>query len=219
MTMLVGHKILNGTLVCLSGVRIGASRDSMEVGGIDNPIIRHPITHLPYIPGSSLKGKVRSLLEQKYCSERVMSTGTPCNCGESTCKVCVVFGCGDPAASKTPTRAIFRDCNLTENSKQILEEARRDLGVFYSETKTEVVIDRRTVKAHDRIGRRNTERIPEGTELDFEIVLRVFEGDPVDQYVQFIKEGITLLENDTLGGSGTRGYGKVKVKDLVEKDV
>ncbi|MCG3200106.1 MAG: CRISPR type III-associated RAMP protein Csm3 [bacterium] len=209
MRKLLGHRVLSGKLSCLTGVRIGGSKETQEVGGTDNPILRHPINHLPYIPGSSLKGKIRSLLEQKHRADRVMRDGKPCDCGE--CKVCIVFGCAAAKNTQSVTRSIFRDCVLTEESLARLETAREELGVPYSETKTEVLIDRRKGLSHSNIGPRVQERIPEGTEFKLEIVLREFEGDPVDDYVKFIKEGVALMENDTLGGSGTRGYGKVRV--------
>jgi len=56
---------ISGTLIVKTGLRIGAGDTEMRIGGLDNPIIKHPHTLEPYIPGSSLKGKVRSLLEMK----------------------------------------------------------------------------------------------------------------------------------------------------------
>ncbi len=216
MGKLKGHRVMRGTLKCVTGVRIGGSKESQEIGGTDNPILRHPITNFPYVPGSSLKGKVRSLLEQKHRADKVMRDGKPCDCG--ACDVCRVFGCAGARNTKSSTRAIFRDCMLTPESKAVLEEARAELGVPYSETKTEVLIDRRTGLSYGRIGPRTQERIPEGAEFDLEIVLRVFDDDDPDKDAQFIQEGLKLLQDDTLGGSGSRGYGKVsiEIKDTVD---
>ena len=205
---LLGHYLLKGVITCKTGLRIGGSRETMEIGGTDNPIIRHPITDVPYLPGSSLKGKVRSLLEQKHRPE-VMRTGKPCECG--ACKVCIVFGCAKSWNTKTVTRAIFRDCSLTKESLEILERERKEKGLFYAESKAEVSIDRKTGMAGGG-GPRWQERVPEGTEFDVEIVLRYFDGDNIEDHINFIKEGITFLQNDTLGGSGTRGYGKVSIQ-------
>ena len=215
MGKLIGHRVMRGILTCVTGLRIGGSKESQEIGGTDNPILRHPITHLPYIPGSSLKGKVRSLLEQKH-RPNVMkdrreggTEGKPCDCGG--CDVCRVFGCASARNTKSTTRVIFRDCLITEASLKILEDAREEMGVPYSETKTEVLIDRRTGLSYGRIGPRTQERIPEGTQFDLEIVLRVFEGDDVEDDTKFINEGLVLLQDDTLGGSGSRGYGKASI--------
>jgi len=202
---------IKGRIRCQTGLRIGGSKEqALEIGALENPIIRHPISGLPYIPGSSLKGKIRSLLEQRH-SPQSQRTGEPCGCGE--CLVCRIFGCSDVRAGKQPTRILFRDCNLTPESEELLKSARDQKGINFSEVKTEVRIDRRTGKAADRT-LRTQERVPEGSEFQFLVHLRVFSGDNVDEMRQFIREGIDLLENDYLGGSGSRGYGKVKFMNL-----
>ncbi|MGI6456360.1 MAG: type III-A CRISPR-associated RAMP protein Csm3 [bacterium] len=207
---LKGHYIIRGILKCENGLRIGGSKDTMDIGGTDNPILRHPISNVPYIPGSSLKGKIRSLLEQKH-RPSVMQSGRPCDCGQ--CDVCIIFGCSKSQNTQTLTRSIFRDSQPTKDSLQLLEKERVEKGLFYAESKAEVAIDRKTGKVGGG-GPRWQERVPEGTEFDIEIVLRYFEGDNIDNHIKFIKEGIALLENDTLGGSGSRGYGKVKFRDI-----
>lgn len=215
MSVLLKHRIMTSVLTCETGVRIGGSKESQEIGGTDAPILRHPITQHPYIPGSSLKGKIRSLLEQKYCPNVMKSQsnngteGKPCNCG--ICKVCIVFGCAESKNTKTISRAIFRDCVLTDSSKETLNNAHEEFGIPFSESKTEVLIDRRTSTSYGRIGPRTLERIPEGTQFKLEIVLRVFNDDKDNEYESLLEEGIKLLQNDTLGGAGTRGYGKVKI--------
>jgi CRISPR-associated protein Csm3 len=172
MSKLKGHYIIKGLVKCLDGVRIGGSKTTLDVGGTDNPILRHPLTKIPYIPGSSLKGKMRSLLEQKM--NKVVNDrngeGKPCNCGQQDCLICTLFGCSDSRNTKTVSRAIIRDCQLTSDSLAALEKAREE-GIFYSEAKSEVLIDRNKNTAA-RTGPRTQERIPEGCELHFEIVLR-----------------------------------------------
>src|SRR3989338_11494456 len=59
----IRYKTITGIMQCVSGLRIGGSKDTIEIGGMDNPIIRNPLDKFPYIPGSSIKGKMRSLLE------------------------------------------------------------------------------------------------------------------------------------------------------------
>jgi CRISPR-associated protein Csm3 len=209
MSQLKGHYIIKGTFQCIDGLRIGGSKTTLDVGGTDNPILRHPLTKVPYVPGSSLKGKMRSLLEQKL--DKIVEdrgAGKPCDCGQSNCCICTIFGCAKSNNTKTVSRAIFRDCQLTSESLEALKKAREE-GIFYSEAKSEVLIDRNKNTAA-RTGPRTQERIPEGCNLHFEIVLRVFEGDDYKEHVKTIKDGLTLIENDTLGGSGTRGYGHVK---------
>ena len=193
-----------GTLEVLgSGLRIGGSKDNPGIGETDNPIIRHPITKLPYVPGSSVKGKIRSLLESKYC-EGTQKTGLPCKCG--VCFVCRLFGCGDSKMIQSPSRLVFRDCQPTESTRKSWEEA----GVS-SEVKTEVLIDRNKGLSYGRIGPRTTERIPAGSQFGFAFSLRSFEGDDVGEHLRHMAEGFELLEKHYLGGSGSRGYGQVAV--------
>lgn len=195
-------KEFNGTLrVVGSGLRIGGSQDMGGIGESDNPIIRHPITNLPYVPGSSVKGKIRCLLESKY-SEDSQRTGKPCACGE--CEICQLFGCGESKNLKTPTRLVFRDSQPTEETRKIWGDA----GVT-SEVKTEVLIDRRKGSAFGRIGPRSSERIPAGSDFQFSFSLRCFEGDDLGKYLEVLAEGFDLVEKHYLGGSGSRGYGEV----------
>lgn len=185
-----------------SGLRIGGSNDVVGIGETDNPIIRHPITHLPYVPGSSVKGKTRSLLELKYCPD-TQKTGLPCTCGE--CLVCELFGCGNSKNVQSPSRLVFRDSQPTEATRQVWDEA----GVN-TDVKTEVIIDRNKGLAH-RFGPRTTERIPAGSDFDFAFTLRIFEGDDVKAYYEFLAEGFEMLSQHYLGGSGSRGYGEVLI--------
>lgn len=200
------YRLIKGTITCETGLRIGGSQESIEIGGMENPIIRHPITDEPYIPGSSLKGKVRSLLELKH--GRVSPTGEPCGCGQ--CAICRVFGPHkNPRHGLGPTRILVRDAALTDESKAWLEKAREDRGLFYAEVKTENIVNRLTGTAEHP---RTIERVPADTKFKFEIAVRLFEDDDEDQIMSLIKEGLDMLQQDYLGSSGSRGYGKVKLE-------
>ncbi len=211
---LLGYKRIAGTLTCETGLRIGGSKEGIAIGGMDNPIIRHPITRLPYVPGSSIKGKMRSLLEQKH--DKVSDNGEPCGCGRADCLVCRVFGPHKNVRhSLGPTRILVRDAYLTADSRAWLEKALEESGLDYAEVKTENIVNRRTGVAADR-GLRTQERVPAGAQFDFEISVRIFDDDDVDQIMAFIEEGLALLQEDYLGSSGSRGYGKIKLEYTVE---
>ena len=212
-----------GTLVCKTGLRIGGSREDIEIGGLDNPIIRDPVTKLPYIPGSSLKGKLRSSLEYKY--GKVAIDGSPCGCAQADCPVCKLFGPhigGLPREDRReaegrsqklgPTRIVMRDAPLTNDSKEELE-TKLESGSQYTEIKQEVSIDRRTGTA-SRAGPRPMERVPAGTKFSLNIALRIFEDDNKDELIKHVRESLDLMQQDYLGGSGTRGYGWVQIEDL-----
>jgi len=201
---------ITGKLVCKTGLRIGSSKDDIEIGGLDNPIIRDSLTKQPYIPGSSLKGKMRSILEYRYCAEQIKG-GEPCGCGKETCPVCRIFGPHRNVRHELgPTRIIVRDAQLSEKSQHELEQ-RLESDAAYSEIKQEVSIDRKTGTA-SRAGPRSMERVPAGAEFNLNISLRIFEGDDEKAMVGYVKEALNLLQEDYLGASGTRGYGWVKIE-------
>jgi CRISPR-associated protein Csm3 len=226
---LKGRIFLKFDIQAVTGLHIGGSETGIEIGGVDKVVIRDPITNRPYIPGSSLKGKVRSLLE-KY-------RGLPLNrdiggtaihscddkdSGEkyAKCDVCQVFGVPGEMKYATPTRLVVRDVHLTDESARILtEQAHTDLP--YTEVKTEVSIDRVTSAANPR----RMERVPAGAVFGpAELVYSVYEGtngnasiaDPKKDVERFrtLVEGLQLLEDDYLGGLGSRGSGKVKLQGL-----
>lgn len=196
----------------LSGLHIGGSSENFDIGGSDSNVIRNPITYIPYIPGSSLKGKLRSLLEYQY-GEIV----------ENDSKLDIVtkneiINLFEPIDSKdiNITRAIFRDLTITEESIKKLEE---NLGLnTYTEIKAENKINRINGKADNP---RFIERIPSGIEFEGEIVLMTFEGDDEEFLKGKLVEALELLELNYLGGSGSRGYGRVQVinKDFKKVEI
>ncbi len=215
---------ITGTIKCKTGTRIGGSKEDLEIGGLDNPIIRDPVDRTPYIPGSSLKGKLRSLLEYKY--NRVgwrndrdrglfqdERSGEPCGCAQelSTCPVCTIFGPHKVSRHNLgPTRIIVRDAIFSDESREALSGLLEE-GIQYSEVKTENMINRKTgVAEHPR----PVERVPRGTKFDLTISVRVFQGDDEAKIKGFIEEAIGMLAQDALGGSGTRGYGWVEIENL-----
>ena len=211
---ITGYRTISGVVTCETGLRIGGSKESIEIGGMENPIIRHPITDEPYIPGSSLKGKVRSLLEYKYDrrdqrnNPKGTDNGEPCECGR--CMICRVFGPHKNTRHQLgPTRVLFRDAMLTDESRQWFMDAQTSKGIFFAEVKTENMINRNVgVAEHPR----TQERVPAGTKFDFEISIRIFDSDRADEIVNFVKEGLDLLQQDYMGASGSRGYGKVSLE-------
>ncbi len=209
---LVEYKEVQGIIRCLTGLKIGGTKDSLGIGETDNPIIRHPITRFPYIPGSSIKGKLRSLLElregrikERENGRTSTIEGHPCGCGK--CFVCYLFGSGNPQGGTEPTRLIFRDAVLTHDSEEELKET---LPGSFVEVKTEIAMDRKQGKALGG-ALREQERVPEGIEFEFEMTIRLFDVDKDrrQEYFEKLALGFELLEKDYLGGNGSRGYGQV----------
>jgi len=201
-------------ITCLEGLRIGGSGGGLEIGELVDAnlsVIRDPGTGEFYVPGSSLKGKLRSVLEKKIGQIE----SEPCGCGRADCLVCKVFGAHkNPNAQCAPTRIVVRDARLSARSREALESAEKE-GRPTVELKTENVINRRTGTAeHPRTG----ERVLPGTVFDAEILLHVYSGDNPKEFADFVRQGLAIIqEGSSLGASGSRGYGKVRFDALNEK--
>lgn len=213
---LAKHVGIKAKLVCKTGLHIGGTEAGMSIGSAEGTVIKDS-AGIPYIPGSSLKGKMRSMLEYKY---KRGEDGSPCGCGLDlkTCPVCTIFGPHKNTRHELgPTRIIVRDVFLSEKSLKDWQAARGE-GKDFTETKTETAIDRKTGMAY-RGSLRTQERVSAGTEFELNVSLRIFEGDDEARVTSIVKEGIDLINKDYLGGSGTRGYGWVEIKDVEIKDL
>ena len=222
-----GRVFVTFNIRAVTGLHIGGSDAGIEIGGVDKTVMRDPLTNRPYIPGSSLKGKLRSLLE-KYRGlkqNQRIGTGYIHSCGADyrgselatkgkqeymECDVCQVFGVPGERDFSTPTRLVVRDTHLTPASAARLDETgRTDLP--YTEVKTEVSIDRVTSAANPR----QMERVPAGSIFGpAELIYTVYDGEDCSAERDIARltalvEGMQLLEDDYLGGLGTRGSGKV----------
>ncbi len=195
------HQVYSIEIV--TGIHIGDSKENVEIGGVDNPVIRRSIDNLPYLPGSSIKGKMRSLLEQIAGSAEIGGNS----------EINDLFGF---ANDNKPSKIIIRDSYMSVESKKALDESDYT-DMPYSEVKFENTINRVTGKADNP---RQTERVPAGTFFDLEIVINVWDNDADGiKSITLLEKGIKALENDYLGGSGSRGYGQVKFHKITETPV
>lgn len=195
-----------------SGLSIKGNNNDINIGGLDCEVIKNPVTREVYIPGSSVKGKVRSLIElinaDSVTDKKGNKTSDPCGCGK--CDICRIFGAHkNPGAESAPTRIIVRDALLTKDSRGIIQNMPMESG-SYLEVKAENSINRATGTANSP---RFIERVPAGMEFDLEIMLQIFAGDDEVRLKGLIEKGLSLLENSYLGGSGSRGYGSITIKD------
>ena len=225
---LQGKIFLQGTIRAVTGLHIGGHSDDLEIGGIDNPVIRNAFNRQPYIPGSSLRGKMRGLLDRHFNNSLNKRVGRDVRVHEcetphdyNVCPVCQVFGIAPmrQLSGKTmPTRLIIRDTFLTKGSLRVLDSADTDTG--FTEIKTEVAIDRITSAATPR----QQERVPAGVTFGpFEIIHSFYTQGQGDLNTQLTNEiqlfdtvlkGMELLGDDYLGGSGSRGAGQIVFEDL-----
>lgn len=203
--MLENIYILKIKLELLSGLFIGGSDNGFDIGGVDNDVIRNPLTKEPFIPGSSLKGKLKALLKYNLKETEIKDNDIVFTDDTITN---IFKGLEDKDNNKVGiSRAIFRDFELTDDSK---EELQRILGInCFTEIKAENKVNPVSGTSDSP---RFIERVPAGAVFKGEIVLNVFKGDDKDKMMEAIKKSLRLLELNYLGGNGTRGYGRVKIE-------
>jgi len=250
---LLGKLRLTSNLRVVTGLHIGAGGENLDIGGLDKSVIRDPLTRHPYLPGSSIKGKMRSILERflnkpvnraggsgtfRYESDDLESGYSTNDIefeGASTCEVSRVFGstgtnCWLPESivrsqnlepvgkdektfkgvkhlkakgRNSPARLIVRDSHLTTDSAELLKSI--DTGLYMTEWKFENGMDRITAAANPR----QLERVPAGAVFEFELVYTVENPEQAVKDLQNLAIALAILEDDALGGHGSRGYGKV----------
>lgn len=209
---------VKANLIARSGLRIGGALPGLAIGGVDLPVIRHPLTGYPYVPGSSLRGKMRALLDRWHGNEPNHKIGSvsihvPATMDEyNTSPVGRLFGVlpARQLADIRPTRLLVRDVYLDEQEASRLRGMARG-GTLYTEAKTEAAIDRRTSAAVPR----TVERVLAGVCFRaFTAVIALYDVDRVDEYLPLLLRGMRLLEDDYLGGHGSRGSGEVEFRDV-----
>ncbi|MBD2456633.1 type III-A CRISPR-associated RAMP protein Csm3 [Nostoc sp. FACHB-87] len=257
---LLGKLTLTSHLSAETGLHIGGGGENLDIGGLDKPVIRDPLTKYPYLPGSSIKGKLRSTLERllnkplnrtggsgtwRYESDDLADGFTEVENGNfvayegaRTCQVSRLFGStggsgfwmpietateeglfSDKNRTRTiegqncvqvsrgrnaPARLIIRDSHLVAESAEKLKQV--DTGLYMTEWKFENGIDRVTAAANPR----QLERVPAGSKFKFELVYTVEDASQAIEDLQNIAIALAILEDDALGGHGSRGYGKVR---------
>lgn len=198
---------ITATVTLTSGARIGGSDDVLQIGGTDLTCIKDPASGKPYLPGSSLKGKMRSALEK--------STGTsegiqPSKRGP----IARVFGPHfDSRHQEGPTRIRVHDAQLIPGSD------------FTLELKTESVNNRETGTA---MHPRTLERVAPGARFGLRIDFDVYDMDRDFEYVDLaekkthtgrdailaiVNDGLDLLCQSGIGSGTSRGYGQIEITD------
>ena len=208
----IAFHTISGVIRCVSGLRVGGSDELLEAGAADLTCIKHPVTLQPFIPGSSLKGRLRSEMEfklGKYGLDRDHRPTEPCGCGQNDCLICRIFGPHKNTRHQLgPSRLISRDAQPSPNQ------------VIAYENKTESANNRQTGANHDP---RKMERVAAGTEFDFRLTIQEWDSDSICSYngntaglalVEFIKVAMRAVENTGIGSGVGRGSGEVQFKHL-----
>jgi len=187
-----------GKITVVTGMHIGGSSQFSAIGAVDSPVIRDSASDLPMIPGSSLKGKMRTLLAKQY------NTTIAKNPDDDHDRLTRLFGSSKKGDMKRG-RLIFSD--MTVNNSEELKK----VGIqSTTEIKFENTINRISAVANPR----QIERVIRGTEFGLRMIYDVEKAEDMEEDFRTICDGLKLLEYDYLGGHGTRGYGKIKFSDM-----
>lgn len=194
---LKGKLVIRAIIKLESGLHIGGSSDFAPIGAVDSPFIRDPFTKQPIIPGSSLKGKIRTLLARSLSESYVLND---VNADDERVKR--LFGSSEKE-TLSHSRLQFSDSHMTKESFDAMKKM--DMDTYIGEVKFENTISRTTSIANPR----QIERVPAGAEFDFRLVYNVENQEEMEEDMKLLGDGIKLLHFDYLGGHGSRGYGRV----------
>src|SRR5215469_211461 len=224
---LIGKLILEGDLHCETGLHVGAGKGSLEIGGADNPVVKDAWGR-PYVPGSTIRGRIRALLEQAtgmavpselvFISKRKGQEVRIHQSDRPDDEICILFGRSPGRMEKagggdesgvhaTPARLSVFDAPLVPDS--ITAQMRETLDDELTEVKSENAIDRITSQANPR----TLERVPAGARFRTRFVMDVLCTEDAPLFLRVL-EGLRLLEDDSLGGGGSRGSGRVGFSNL-----
>lgn len=190
--------MISGEIEVLTGMHIGTGGEFAAIGAVDSPVSRDKISHMPVIPGSTLKGKLRSILARQYNTHAANSAADDCE------EIKRLFGCADKTKARN-SRVIFSDmvlANMDELKAQNVDSA--------TEVKFENTISRLSGVANPR----QIERVIRGSKFNLELIYNVENEDEAEEDIRMLCEGMKLLEYDYIGGHGSRGYGRIKFNDL-----
>lgn len=218
MNKLIEKVFISGSIVAKTGMHIGGSKTALDIGGIDLNVIK-TANGIPYIPGSSIKGKLRSILAREEGSVAVRpdkNVPTGAKTDRDFKYIVEIFGdANDKTASGTPSMLIVRDAFL---ELDYFEKEKAGNGIFseleldYTESKWENTINRMTGTAEHP---RQLERVPAGARFDFTFIYNVMDSDKKKVHLEHIISAMRILEDDYLGGQGSRGYGQIKFENVV----
>lgn len=221
---LIEKRFIRGKLEVVTGLHIGGAKSSLDIGAIDLSVVK-TAAGVPFIPGSSLKGKLRSLLAREHGSDSVATDPEPIPTlfgspnakrregeGDGAAPAGRDRGGADDRVQGTPARLIVRDAFLDLDDFEKRADVFAELEMDYTESKWENTINRLTGTAEHP---RQLERVPAGVLFDFELVLNVMDDGQEEEHLTALRKAMRLLEDDYLGGQGSRGYGRVRFVDVV----
>ena len=209
MEKLIEKVFISGKIIALTGLHIGGSKTALDIGGIDLNVIK-TAKGVPFIPGSSLKGKLRTILAREAGSVAIhpeKNLPEAAKTDRNFPTIIEIFGdANDKNEKGTSARLIVRDAFLDDDFKNKFSE----LDLEYTEIKWENTINRMTGMANPR----QLERVPAGAEFSFSFIYNVFDDGKKEEHLKELIKAMKILEDDYLGGQGSRGYGQIKFSNV-----
>lgn len=193
---------ITGEIEVVTGMHIGGSSAFAAIGAVDAPVIKDAVTNLPMIPGSSLKGKIRTLLAREYNEHLVKPE-------DDDTRISRLFGTSKKGNIRR-SRLLFSDMVLA-NEKELRKRGVQSL----TEIKFENSINRMTAVANPR----QIERVTRGSVFELDIVYEISDQEETIEDMKTLGEGMKLLQYDYLGGHGSRGYGKILFREILAEAV
>ena len=192
-----GKLLIHCTMKVVTGLHIGGSSVFSAIGAVDSPVVKDPMTRQPIVPGSSLKGKLRTLLARSLAKDIEKMPAFD----QDDEQIRHLFGAAQPPR---PARLQFADA-FVENAQELAETE-----MSLTEIKFENAIDRLTSVANPR----QIERVVAGVKFGVSIAYDIHEEAEVHSDMALLCKGLKLLQMDYLGGHGSRGSGRVAFSDF-----
>lgn len=199
---LLGKLKIQAVLTVKTGLHIGGSSDYAPIGAVDSVFVRDPLTKQPVIPGSSVKGKMRTLLAKVRDGEGIAKDPK-----DDEPVILRLFGSAEKG-NILLSRLQFTDSFVSKAAQKKFSTI--DTDTYMGEVKFENVINRATGVANPR----QIERVPRGMTFDFELVYNIESEEELAEDMKVLADGFRLLQLDYLGGHGSRGYGRVGFSDF-----
>lgn len=194
---------ITGIIEVKTGMHIGGSSAFAAIGAVDSPVIKDARTRLPMLPGSSLKGKMRTLLAKEYNTDAAAKPDDDAEC------LTRLFGSAKKYHVKR-SRLIVSDMFLA-NEEDLRKQGLQSL----TEIKFENTINRATAVANPR----QIERVVRGSRFDLDMIYEAEVEEQIVDDFRILAEGLKLLQYDYIGGNGSRGYGKIIFDSLQAETV
>lgn len=189
-----GKLLIRCDLLVCTGLHIGGSDTFSAIGTVDSPVVRDPRTGYPILPGSSLKGKLRTLLS------RSLNKGAPSqSCDKDPEPLLRLFGSAQPPRA---AQLQFADCFVCNAAQMQV--------VGLTEVKTENGINRVTSVANPR----QIERVTAGAVFGVCLTYQIDDETQTREDLALLAQGMRLLQLDYLGGHGSRGSGRVSLRNF-----